>query len=88
MSKLDLISYAMQSTSGGVEDARVKHYRIKRVNIHSDPPMPVLADGIPLDQGPVTASVHPRALVVMGGAVNTAMGNTPHHNSACAYFPY
>jgi len=74
MSKLDLISYAVQSTGGAVEDARVKHYRIKRVNIHSDPPMPVLADGMLLNPGPVTAQVHPRALAIMGGAANTAMG--------------
>jgi diacylglycerol kinase family enzyme len=74
MSKLDLISYAVQSTSGAVEDARVKHYRVKRLKIHSDPPMPVLADGMLLDPGPVTAQVHPRALAIMGGAANTAMG--------------
>lgn len=74
MSKLDLISYAVQSTSGAVEDDRIKHYRVKRVNIHSDPPMPVLADGMLLDPGPVTAEVHPRALAIMGGAANTAMG--------------
>jgi diacylglycerol kinase family enzyme len=74
MSKLDLISYAMQSTSGAIEDTRVKHYRVKRLRIHSDPPMPVLADGMLLDPGPVTALVHPRALAVMGGAANTAMG--------------
>lgn len=74
MSKLDLISYAVQSTGGAVEDDRIKHYRVKRVNIHSDPPMPVLADGMLLDPGPVTAEVHPRALAIMGGAANTAMG--------------
>jgi YegS/Rv2252/BmrU family lipid kinase len=74
MSKLDLISYAVQSTGGAVEDDRIKHYRVKRVNIRSDPPMPVLADGMLLDPGPVTAEVHPRALAIMGGAANTAMG--------------
>ena len=74
MGKLDLISYAMQSTSGAIEDDRVKHYRVKRLKIYSDPPMPVLADGMLLDPGLVTASVHPRALAIMGGAVNTAMG--------------
>jgi diacylglycerol kinase (ATP) len=74
MSKLDLISYVMQSASGAVEDTRVKHYRIKRVNIHSDPPMPVLADGMLLEPGPVTAEVYPRALAILGGAAKTAMG--------------
>ena len=77
MSKLDLISYAMQSTNGAVEDTRIKHYRVKRLKIHSDPPMPVLADGMLLDPGPVTAQVHPRALAIMGGAANTAMGEHP-----------
>jgi len=74
MSKLDLISYAVQSTGGAVEDARIKHFRVKRLAIQSDPQMPVLADGMSLDQGSVTASVHPRALTVMCGAANTAMG--------------
>lgn len=74
MSKLDLISYAMQSTSGAIEDTRVKHYRVKRLKIHSDPPMPVLADGMLLAPGPVTAQVHPRAIAIMGGAANTAIG--------------
>jgi diacylglycerol kinase (ATP) len=74
MSKLDLISYAVQSTGGAVEDTRIKHYRVKRLKIYSDPPMPVLADGMLLDPGPVTALVHPRALAVMGGAANAAMG--------------
>jgi diacylglycerol kinase (ATP) len=74
MSKLDLISYAMQSTGGAVEDTRIKHYRVKRLKIRSDPPMPVLADGMLLDPGLVTASVHPRALAIMGGAADTAMG--------------
>jgi YegS/Rv2252/BmrU family lipid kinase len=74
MSKLDLISYAMQSAGGAVEDERVKHYHVKRVDIRSDPPMPVLADGMLLEPGSVTAEVHPRALTIMGGAANTAMG--------------
>ena len=73
MSKLDLIAYAMQSTAGGVEDARIKHYRVKRLTITSDPQMPVLADGILLNQGPVTAVVHPHALAVMAGAADIAM---------------
>jgi len=81
MSKLDLISYAVQSTGGAVEEARIKHYRVKRLSILSNPPMPVLADGMPLDPGPVTAEIHSRALAVMGGANNTAMGEQfLHHN--------
>ena len=81
MSKLDLISYAVQSTGGAVEDARIKHYRVKRLTILSNPPMPVLADGMPLAHGTVTAQIHSRALAVMGGAINTAMGEQFLHHS-------
>lgn len=77
MSKLDLISYAMQSTGGGVEDDRIKHYRIKRLAIQSDPQMPVLADGVLLEQGVVTAVVHSNAVAIMAGAANVAMGERP-----------
>ncbi len=68
MSQMDLIAYTMQSIGGAaVEDARIKHYRVQHLTIHSDPPMPVLADGVLLGQGPVTALVRPRALTVMAG---------------------
>lgn len=50
------------ASTGAIEDTRVKHYRVKRLKIHSDPPMPVLADGMLLAPGPVTAQVHPRAI--------------------------
>ena len=77
MSKLDLIAYAMQSTGGGIEDARIKHYRVKRLAIQSDPQMPVLADGMLLEQGPVTAVVHSNAVTIMAGAADVAMGERP-----------
>lgn len=77
MSKLDLISYAMQSTSGSVEDDRIKHFRIKRLAIYSDPVMPVLADGAILDQGDVMAMVRPRTLAVMAGDPSSAVGELP-----------
>ena len=75
MSKLDLISYAMQSTGGAVEDGRVKHYRVRQLTIHSDPQMPVLADGVLLNQGVVTALVRPHALAVMAGTASAGVGD-------------
>lgn len=73
MNKLDLIAYAMQSTDGGIEDSRIKHYRIKRLAIQSEPQMPVIADGVTLEQGPVTVVVHANALAVRAGTAGTAM---------------
>jgi diacylglycerol kinase (ATP) len=70
MSQMDLIAYTMQTLGGAtIEDARIKHFRVQRLTIHSDPPMLVLADGVPLGQGPVTATVRPNALSVMAGEV-------------------
>jgi diacylglycerol kinase (ATP) len=68
MSKLNMISYAILSNGGLVEDAGIKHYRAKEITIVSDPQMPVLADGTLLSQGSLSVHVHPRALKVMAGA--------------------
>jgi diacylglycerol kinase family enzyme len=75
MTKLDLISFAVQAAGGPVEDDRVKHYRVKGMSFRSSPQMPVLADGFVLDAGPATVQVHPRALAVMVGASGPAIGD-------------
>jgi diacylglycerol kinase (ATP) len=67
MSKLNMLSYAVLSRGGLVEDAGIKHYRAKHVRIVSNPQMPVLADGILLGQGSLSVHVHPRALAVIAG---------------------
>ena len=82
MSKLDLISMAMQSAGGPVEDAHVKHYRVRQLNVKSDPLMPVLADGIILQQGAVTVDVHPRALAVIAGESGPAIDNQKAQSEA------
>jgi YegS/Rv2252/BmrU family lipid kinase len=67
MSKLNMLSYAVLSRGGLVEDAGIEHYRAKHVMIVSNPQMPVVADGIPLGLGSFSGYVHPRALTVMAG---------------------
>ncbi len=66
-----MISYAMLSQIGHFEDIGIKHYRVKHVNIHSNPHMPVLADGILLGEGSISVHIHPHALAVMAGSVLT-----------------
>jgi diacylglycerol kinase family enzyme len=68
MSKLNMISYAMLAQIGLVENTAIKHYRVKHVKIHSTPHMPILADGIPVGEGPLTVRVHPRALTVIASS--------------------
>ena len=68
MGTMDLISHAVRSTGGAaVEDARIKHYRVKGLTIRSLPRMPVLADGALLGHGSVRVFLRPRALAVMAG---------------------
>jgi diacylglycerol kinase (ATP) len=67
MSKLKMLSYAMLSRGGSLEDAGIMHYRAKHVTLVSNPQMPVLADGILLGQGSLSVHVYPRALTVMAG---------------------
>jgi diacylglycerol kinase (ATP) len=67
MSKLNMLSYAMLSRGGSLEDAGIMHYRAKHATLVSNPPMPVLADGTLLGQGSLSVHVYPRALTVMTG---------------------
>lgn len=62
MTKLNVISYAMLSQFGLAADVSIQHYRVKNAKIRSNPPMPVLADGIQLGEGSLSVHVHPRAL--------------------------
>lgn len=71
MSKLNMLSYAVLSRGGLAQDAGIQHYRAKHIRIHSIPHMPVLADGILLGQGSLSAHIHPRALTVITGSALT-----------------
>jgi len=76
MSKLNMLSYAMLSRGGLVEDAGIKHYRARHLTIVSNPQMPVLADGTPLGLGSFSVQVHPRALKVIAGTQLTGQHAT------------
>jgi diacylglycerol kinase family enzyme len=67
LTKLELVSYAVQISAGAVEDPRILHYRVRRVKIDSTPPMPVMADGVGLGEGQLAVEIHPAALAVMSG---------------------
>jgi diacylglycerol kinase (ATP) len=76
MGKLNMLSYAVLSRGGLVEDAGIKHYRAKHVTVVSNPKMPILADGVQLGQGSLSVHVHPRALRVMAGTELTGQHAT------------
>jgi YegS/Rv2252/BmrU family lipid kinase len=82
MSKLNMLSYAMLSRGGLVEDAGIRHYRAKHVKIVSNPHMPVLADGLLLGEGSLSVHIHPRALTVMAGSALTGQPETSERTDA------
>jgi hypothetical protein len=65
LSKLDLLGNVVLVATGGLEDPRIQHYHVRRVDIDSHPAMPVMADGSALGEGPLHISVQRHALAVM-----------------------
>ncbi len=74
LSKLELLGYAIQVAGSqvagdGVEDPRIQHYQVSRVDIETDPAMLIMTDGTTLGEGPAHISVRRHALAVMVGEV-------------------
>ncbi len=68
LSKLELLSYVFQGVGiGNPEDPRIQHFQVRRVDIDTQPAMPVMADGNALGEGQVSIRVRRHALAVMVG---------------------
>jgi diacylglycerol kinase family enzyme len=68
LSKLDLLGYVFQGVGVvKMEDSRIQHFHVRRVDIDTHPSMPVMADGIPLGEGLVRIEVRRHGLAVMAG---------------------
>ena len=80
LSKLDLLGYIFQGVgTGGPEDPRIQHYRVRRVDIDTHPAMAVMADGNALGEGPVRIEVRRRVLAVMVGIASARGIARPGH---------
>ena len=68
LSKLDLLGYIFHGVgTGKLEDPRIQHYHVRRVDIDTQPAMPIMADGNALGEGRVRIEVRRRVLAVMVG---------------------
>ncbi len=68
LSKLDLVGYVLQGVGlDKPEDPRIQHFHVRRVEIETQPAMPVMADGDALGEGRVRIEVRKHALAVMVG---------------------
>jgi len=74
LSKLDLIGYILNAPGTDTpEDPRIQHFRVRSIVINTDPPMPVMADGIALGEGSVRIEVRQHALRIMAGPLLSDM---------------
>jgi diacylglycerol kinase (ATP) len=68
LNKLELLGYVLQGVGEGKpEDSRIQHFHVRRVEIDTQPRMPVMADGNPLGEGRVRIEVRRHVLAVMAG---------------------
>jgi diacylglycerol kinase (ATP) len=74
LSKLELLGNAVQTVSGGAEDARIRRFRAHRVTIESHPAMPVMVDGYSMGEGRVHLRMHRNALTIMAGEISRDSG--------------
>ena len=68
LSKLDLLGVVFQGIEEGLpDDPRLKRYRVRKVEIDTQPPMPIMIDGFNIGEGRVCIEVRKRTLAVMAG---------------------
>ncbi len=74
LSKMDLLDYAVQvaRAGDGPEDERIQRYHVRRIDIDTNPAMPVMADGLALGEGSLHIRVQRRTLAVMAGGLAPA----------------
>ena len=65
LSKMDLLGNIVGVARGGAEDERIQHYHVRRVEVHTNPALPVMADGLASGEGSLLISVQPKALEVI-----------------------
>jgi len=65
LSKMDLLGNIVGLARGGAEDERIQHYHVRRVEVHTNPALPVMADGLASGVGSLLISVQPKALAVI-----------------------
>ena len=78
LSKMELLGYAAQQiVGGGTEDPRIQHFQARRIDMDTQPAMPVMADGLDMGEGTLHITVQRHALAVMVGASASEAGPLP-----------
>jgi diacylglycerol kinase (ATP) len=68
LSKLELLGYVLQGVGEGKpEDPRIQHFHVRRVEIDTQPDMPIMVDGTAIGEGRVCIEVRRHAVAMMVG---------------------
>ncbi len=65
LGKAELLSFALRTRGYVLDDPRVQHLRVRQAVIRPEPPMPAMADDVPLGQGELRVQVQPHSLRVI-----------------------
>lgn len=68
MTKLHLISFALRSLSGNMEEPSIQRFQVKQLKLASQPAMNIMADGLELGSGAARIEILPKALTVIAGS--------------------
>lgn len=71
LTKFDIIGSILKGIGpDNVEDPRIQRYKVRKIHIHTQPPMPILIDNMNIGEGSIHIEVKRRALTIMTGRVN------------------
>jgi len=66
LTKLDLIGYVLKGPGiDQLEDPRIQHFRVRKIEIKTQPAMTIMADGMPIGEGSLIIEAQQQALSVM-----------------------
>ena len=64
LTKLDILSYAALASGTLPDQANIQHYHMRKIEVTTEPAMPVLADGFELGETPLSVEVLPKSLSI------------------------
>jgi diacylglycerol kinase (ATP) len=74
LTKLDIIGSILKGIGPDkVEDPRIKRYKVRKIHIETNPPMPILIDNMNIGEGSITIEVKRRALTILTGRVSATI---------------
>lgn len=80
LNKLDILGSLMKGIGPDTEeDPRIQRYKVRKITIETQPPMPIIVDNMNIGEGSIHIEVKRRALTVMTGTKMLQVERNPVH---------